>query len=221
MKNIYVLIQYLVIVPMLVAAGTGLVRYRRLGRPQRLLLLLTLLSLAMEGVVSALAYHNQNNLFLAPIDTAIEFTLLALMYRLALRPSWLSRLIPGLLGAFLLGTAFSYTPRLDVAEFSPTQHTLEALLLLSFVGSYFYREIIRPVHSAGLKQDPMFWVSAGSLLYFAGSLLIFFSSNYVLHRSQALSLQVWTVHALLLGLLNVLFAVALACPPRKPWAGIT
>ncbi len=206
---------------MLMAAGIGLVRYRRLGLPQRLLLLLTLLSLATEVVARTLVHYHRPNLFLTPIDTAIEFTLLALMYRLALRPSGLSRSIPWLVGAFLLGTALSYTPRLDVAEFNPAQHTLEALLLLSFVGSYFYREVIRPVAATGLKQDPMFWVSAGSLLYFAGNLLIFLTSNYVLHLSQALSLQVWTVHALLLGLLNVLFAVALACPPRVPRVGIT
>ena len=206
---------------MLVAAGIGIIRYRQLGKPQQLLLLLTLLALSMEAVARTLYYYRHPNLFLGPIDTAIEFTLLALMYRLALQPSSLSRLILWLVGAFVLGSAFSYTPRLDTEEFSPVQHTLEAVLLLGFVGSYFYREIIHPVVSAKLRQDPMFWVSAGALLYFAGNLLVFLSSNYVLQLSQALSFQVWTVHAMLYSLLNVLYAVALACPARLPRAGIT
>ena len=207
--------------PLVLAAVIGLVRYRHLGLPQRRLLLLTLESGGMEATARMVVHYQQSNLFLAPLDTALEFTLPALIYRLVLRPSWLRRLIPCLVGAFLLGTALTYLPRPAQPEFSPWQHTLEAGLILSFVGRYLYREITQPVISDRLEKDPMFWVSAGALLYFSGSLLFFLSSNYVLHLSPALSLQVWTVHALFYSFLNLLYAVALACPPRRPRARIT
>ena len=206
---------------MLVAAGIGLARYQQLDVEQRLLLLLTLLALLMEAVARTVGLLHQNNLFLAPLDTAIEFTLLALIYRRALYPSRLIRVIPWLMGAFLVGTALSFTPRFDVAEFNPGQHTAEAVLVLMLVSSYLYREIVRQLNASPLERSPMFWVSAGALLYFAGNLLIFLTSNYVLHLSRELSMQVWAVHGLLYTMLNVLYAVALACPPRGSVVGVT
>lgn len=200
------------IVPVVVAALVGLVRYRRLGRTQRYLLVLVLFALAMEVTSRAVMRYQQSNLFLVPIDTVLEFSMLALMYRRALRPGRLSRLIPGVAALFVLGSALTYSPRLDTVQFSPVQRFLESVLVLVFVGVYFYREVKRPVITRRLERAPMFWVSSGLLLYFSSSLLIFLSSNYVLNLSVALSRRVWAIHALLYIFLNTLYTIALWLP---------
>jgi hypothetical protein len=199
-----------------VAALVGLARYRRLGYTQRLLLVLTLLALLVEIISLALRYHKRPNLFLAPIDTVLEFSVLGFMYSRTLRPLVVSRFIPFLVGAFVLGSAATYSPRLDTVQFSPVQHFLESLFVLAFVGYYFHREITRELVTRQLERDPMFWVSTGLLLYFLSSMFIFLSSNYMLKNSIEFSRQLWTVHALLYIFLNMLYTVALALPRQQP-----
>ena len=210
------------VIPVVVAALIGLVRYRRLGLVQRYLLALTLLALLVETIARTLAHYKRPNLFLAPIDAVLEFTLLGLMYREALRPSPLSRIMLWLIGLFVLGTVLTYSPRLDTVQFSPVQHFIESVLVLAFVGQFFYQEMTRPVVTSALEHKPMFWVSTGLLLYFLSSMFIFLTSNYILQLSVEISRQVWAIHALLYAFLNILYALALSLPARQPPAlGVT
>jgi hypothetical protein len=202
------------VVAVAATAAIGIGRYRKLGPTQRYLLVLTLLSLLMEAVTRSLWHYKLSNLFLAPVDAVIEFVLLALIYRRELQPMRISRLIPLLLLGFVLGSALSYSPQFDNPQFSPVQHFIESLLVLVFVGCYFYREVNRQVFIRRLECEPIFWVSTGLLLYFLGNMLIFLASNYVLAQSRELSLRVWAIHALLYIFLNILYAVALWLPER-------
>jgi hypothetical protein len=211
-------IPYLIMQSCIVAvAGAtviGLKRFRKLGPSQRYLLALTLLALLMEVIIRILAHYKQSNLFLAPVDTVIEFTFLGLIYRRELQPAGISRLIPLLIVGFVLGSALSYSPQFDNPQFSPVQHFIESLLVLTFVGIYFHREINRQVFIRRLEREPILWISTGLLLYFLGNILIFLTSNYVLNQSKELSIRVWAIHALLYIFLNVMYAIALWLPER-------
>ena len=204
------------VVPVAIAALIGLARYRRLNLVQRYLLVLTLLALLVETIARTLVHYKRPNLFLVPIDAVLEFTLLGLIYREALRPSRLSRLMPWLVGLFVLGSALTYSPRLDTVQFSPVQRFTESVLVLAFVGQFFHQEMTRPVVIPTLERNPMFWVSTGLLLYFSSSMFIFLTSNYVLLLSVEISQRVWAIHALLYIFLNMLYAVALSLPARQP-----
>lgn len=193
----------------------GLVRYRNLGPTQRQLLVLTLLSLLMEIMARLLMYYKRPNLFLAPVDAVLEFVVLGLIYRRELRPARISRFIPLLIAGFVLGTVLSSSLRPDTLQFNPVQHFIESVLVLTFVGIYFHREITRQVVTYRLEHEPIFWISTGLLLYFLSNMFIFLSSNYVLNLDKALSLRVWTIHGLLYIFLNVLYMVALWLPERQ------
>lgn len=201
-------------VPLVVACGVGVVRYRQFDPTRRYLVWLSLLALVVTIANLTLAHFKRPNLVLAPIDTAIEFTLLALMYRRTLKPMAVTRYLPAAIGLFLLGTALSFRPRLDTAEFNPVQHFVESVAVLALVGLYFRSKLTRPVSLAPLEREPMFWVSAGLLLYFSGSILIFLSSNALLHLSLEASRNVWAIHALLYIFLNCFYVVALSVNPQ-------
>lgn len=205
------------IVPVVVAAGIGAVRYRRLDAIQRYLAVLSFCALAIEIIARSLMYLKRSNLFLAPIDTVLEFSLLMLMYRLALRPSVASRFVPVLLVGFVLGSALSYSLQLNTVEFNPVQRFIESICVLTFVLLFFRREILRKKVTVALERLPIFWASAGLLLYFSGSILIFLSSNAVLHYSQAMSVSVWAIHALLYTFLNIFYAIALSLNTQRPY----
>jgi hypothetical protein len=74
---------------------------------------------------------------------------------------------------------------------------------------------------APLEQEPMFWVSAGVVLYFTGNSLIFLTSNLTLFYSRELSLTVWTVHALLYSFLHGFYIVALCVTPQLSTPNVT
>ena len=204
------------VVPVFITAVIGVVRFRQFNRVQRYLVGLTLCALLMEVCGHILAHYKRPNLFLAPIDTTLEFGFLALIYQRVLRPGVASRFIPVVALAFVLGSALTFSPRLDTVQFSPVQHFLESVLVLGFVLLFFYREINRKVIAVRLEREPMFWISTGLLLYFSGNALIFLSSNYVLNHSRATSMSVWAIHAVLYMLLNVFYALALCLRPPRP-----
>ena len=209
-------------VPLAGACVVGIVRYRRLETARRYLVWLSWLALLVTAGSMWLAAQRRPNLFLAPIDTAIELTLLALMYRQALGRHVVARYLPLGIALFLVGTALTYVPRLDTVEFSPVQHFIESIVMLALAGLYLWQLLQPPVTLVPLEQEPMFWVSAGVVLYFAGNSLIFLTSNLTLFYSRELSMTVWAVHALLYSFLNGFYIVAL-CVPRKATAapGIT
>lgn len=199
---------------MAAACLVGVARYRRLDPTRRYLVWLSLLALLVTIASLVLAHYKRPNLFLAPIDTAIEFTLLALMYRRTLHTTAVARYMPTVIAVFLLGTAISYRPSLDTVEFSPIQHFVESVVVMALVLLFFRRKLARPISLAPLEHEPMFWVSAGLLLYFSGNMLIFLSSNLTLHISLEISRNIWAIHALLYIFLNCFYVVALSVDPR-------
>lgn len=203
------------IVPVLVAAIVGAVRYRHLPPALRCLAWLAWYTLSMEVFTRALGLFYQSNLFMTSLDTALEFGLLAAVYRQALRPSALSRWLPVVAGIFMLVSLLSYLRPAGVAQFNPGQRFAESLLVLALVLAYFLK-VIRELLVVRLERDPMFWVSAGLLLYFAGSVFVFLSSNYVLRHSNTLSLRLWAVHAGLYMVLYGLYSLALWMKPSRP-----
>ena len=71
-------------VPLVVACLMGLVQYRRYEATRYYLVWLSWLALLVTAVAMWFQHQHRPNLFLAPIDAAIEFTLLGLMHRQAL-----------------------------------------------------------------------------------------------------------------------------------------
>jgi hypothetical protein len=200
-------------IPLGVAGVVGVVRFRRLDATMRGLLALVGCGLLMETVAHILQWQHRPNIFLTPLDAALEFALIAWMYRRTLQPWPLTRYLPAIIGLFWLFTVVSYVLQSQLVQFSPVQRFIESLLVLLLVLLYFYKlghdEVVFQ-----LEREPMFWVSAGLLLYFAGNVLIFISSNYLLQFSQQLNQQVWAVHAVLYMLLCSCYTLALWLSPR-------
>ena len=91
--------------------------------------------------------------------------------------------------------------------------------MLTLALLYLGRLLRPPLTLAPLEREPMFWVSAGAVLYFAGSSLIFLTSNLTLFYSRELSLTVWAIHALLYSFLNGFYIVALCVNPLPAGPG--
>ncbi|MEL6274231.1 MAG: hypothetical protein AAFU03_03855 [Bacteroidota bacterium] len=63
-----------------------------------------------------------------------------------------------------------------------------------------------------LEKLPLFWVSAGLLIYFSGSFFIFLAGNYFLPERQTL-MAIYGIHSILNILANIFYGIALWVKP--------
>jgi hypothetical protein len=203
---------YVSVILVFIATLVAVARFKRLGPALRCLAGLLVFETFIELLSRAMLALGHPNLFLLPIDTLVEFGLLAWMYRRVFWPSAVSRWLPAVVVVFSLVSLFSYTRPDNLLHFNAVQRFAESFLVLGLVLLYFYK-VIRELVIIQLEQEPMFWVSVGVLLYFSGNVFIFVSSNYVIQHSETLSLRLWNIHGLLYMVLNSLYAVALWISP--------
>jgi hypothetical protein len=201
--------------PLAVAGVVGALRFRRLTTSMRWLAGLVWFGLLMELVSRWLMLQKLPNLFLAPLDTLAEFAGLVWIYRRELRPWPITRYLPAAIGLFALFTTVSSFTQTTSVQFSPVQHSIESITLLLLALLYFYK-LSHEAVVVQLEREPMFWLSAGLLLYFAGDVLIFIFSNYLLQQySRTLNMQVWAVHALLFMVLGCCYTMTLWLSSRN------
>ena len=202
------------LVPMLLAGLVAALTYRQ--QPANLRAVAWLLAFAIPlnllGVVFAL--QHRNNLFLMPIDLVGEFALLAVIYARTLQTPWFTRLLPVLIAGFAAYVGLDTWLGADLALFRPGPQVVGCLLQMLLVGLY-YRKLLKELHVTHLHREPMFWVSAGLLVYAAGSLQIALFSNFLLHYSQQLTLRIWAINSLLFAALYCCYTRALWLSPRN------
>lgn len=205
----------LTFVPMVVAGVIGLVRFRHLPLNMRYLTVLIGFVLPLNLLGFVLLSQHRSNLFLMPVYAVGELWLLALVYQHTLHWPAFSRAVPWLVGGFAAYALFDSLAAGHRAGFRPGQQVVQSLLLLTFVGLYF-RKLLRELRVEHLRREPMFWVSAGLVIYYLGYLQIAIFSNYLLrYYSQQLNANVWMVHSLLFIILYACYCLALCLPRQK------
>ncbi len=203
------------LVPVVVAAAIGFVRFRQLPASLRYLAGLTWFELPIEVIAFLILLLHGNNLFLMPIYTVGEFGLLALVYRQTLQSTIFTKAVPWLVGAFTIYAVLDSLLFSGLAWFRPGQQVVQSVLILGIVGLYF-RKLLNELQIQRLTQEPMFWVSTGLSLYFLGYLQIALFSNYLLrHYSMQLNENIWSVQSFLHIVLHSCYCLALWMRPQK------
>ena len=198
----------------LLPSAVGLLRYRHLNRPMRLVLYHCLIGFVLNASTTVLAMLTIRNLFLGHLSTLLEFVLLVSAYRLVLatpeQPKrWLfwSMLVFALVA--MLNTVFVQR----IGQFNSYIKVPEAIFMVGLSLLYFRKLLVgKPI--ARLERHPWFWVNAMVLVYFASDFMIFAYSNYILLYSKSLGIHIWFVHALFLILFYGGLSVAMLVAKR-------
>jgi hypothetical protein len=204
----------LTLVPIVLAGLIGLVRFRQLPLNLRYLAGMMGFVLPLNVLGLVLMLQHRNNLFVMPIYTVGELWFLALVYRQTLQSMAFTRWMPWLIGGFIVYVLWDLLQTRSLTVFHPGQQLVQAVLLLLLTGLYF-RKLLREVYVHRLRQEPMFWVSAGLFIYCLGYIQIALFSNYLLRYSQQLNMSIWAVHSLLGMLLYACYSRALWMAPPK------
>jgi len=178
--------------------------YKKLSPALRYIFFLALGSFVLDAIGRTLWINSRSNLFIGHFHTLVEFLLLANAFRIALNGFVSNKVMQFIMLGFAI-LAVLNTIFVQTLEFNNSYIKLfESLLFISFSLLYFYR-LGKEMKIANLEMDPMFWISTGVLIYFAGSFFIFLYANFILLYTQELGIRIWFVHAiffLLFGLLN-------------------
>jgi hypothetical protein len=192
--------------------AVGLRRWPTIGPAHRPLVWFAVVPGCLLGSLSEIGrYVFHNNIAFNHLGTLAETLVLSWAYWHALRAA---RYVALSAGAFVLVFAVEsgYWHGFWRGENGYT-HSFQTLLLLSFALLYF-EQLLRDLHTISLEQDPMFLVSVGVMLYYAGTIMIFLLENGMQRLHQVN--QIWTIfiiQATLLIIFNALLALALW------WAG--
>jgi hypothetical protein len=216
---VFVLVGRSLPIILLMVGLLGLIRYRTLTPELRWLVGVIWFGLAMELVSQTLTKLYHTNLWLIPIDAAVELWLLSVVFARALHSPAFTRVRPWLAVAFMgyaaLSSGLTIQFSRSAAKFQPVLQVVESLMILGMAALYF-RKLLNDLQVQVLARDPMFWVSAGLVIYSLSKLLIALFSNYLLeHYSQQLSLLVWTINGLLTIVLYLCYLRALWLRPQK------
>ena len=189
--------QFCIGIPLLV----GLFFFRRLNRSQRLLFLLVLASCIVETIASMMtAYKFSNNLYVYNSYTIINLNIVFLIYLALFKPRTKSVLT----GFLILANGFALLNAIFLQPFNTFNSNtlvLVSVILLIMALSYFYR-LMTDVKFHKLERDPLFWLSAGIIMYYSSATVLFIYSNHVIAydpndpNSELLFLASWGLNSI-------------------------
>lgn len=165
-----------ILVPILI----GIVKYKKLFGPLRLVLLFLGVSLLFEIVVYSLAFNGINNMPFFHLFSLVQLCFISTFYYLAFKDAFLRKGILVTAVLLLLFMAYNSLYLQGIYKFDSNSKGLLGLfsIILSLL---YFRKIMHEEILVRLEEHPMFWVNSGIMIYFAGSIFLFsfFNEKFV------------------------------------------
>lgn len=183
-------------------------RYRVAGRALKILFYFLLISAAVNGVATVMATYHMRNLPLLHLYTAVEGMLLFYYFRTVFTSPLNARIAGWLVVLFPVLSILNFAFLQSLHEFNTYTRPLEAILITACCFLYIAESSSREEEIAWTTV-PYNWVKAGLLLYFPAAFAIFtFSNHMITSGNYAMANKVWFVHAILVVVMYVCFAIA-------------
>lgn len=190
----------------------GIIRYRKLGSDQRLLVLLLIITAIVELTSRILWTLKANNMPLFHVFAIVEVLILLSIYRLNFDSPPIKNTIQYVkiaLGVFaVINVAFLQ----KLTTFNSNALTLNSVVLICCGVGYFY-QLLRNITIEHLEKNPMFWINVGVLVYFSSSIILFHVSNRLIPEDLVTRGVAWGIHAIFNAFHYLAFAIALWMKP--------
>jgi hypothetical protein len=195
-----------VIIPIVFA----IVKYRHINKPLTTIFLYLLFAGLVNACASVLAFRHINNLPLLHVYTIIEFLFLGIFFYQFIEQQKVRKLILGSILLFPVFGVVNFSFIQNLHAFNSYARSVEAVLLIVFSVIFFYTQTSdKPDHR--WHMQPETWIVTGILIYFSSALVQFSFSNIVSNLvSRNTKLFIWAIHATLVLIMYLLFAVGFA-----------
>lgn len=165
----------------------------------------------MDVVTIILAHYKINNSINSHLDTLAQILFLGVLYFYTLKVQTLRKPTISITIILVLFTILNGIFIQGFDHFNSYSRTAVNMFLIVLPLFYFY-ELLRMEKIVKIEKEFMFWVSVGTLIYYAGTLFVFILClNPEIGLSKEISNQIWVVNSVLTILQNILFGGAILC----------
>jgi hypothetical protein len=193
-----------VLVPLAIAFP----KMKHLSFPLRIFVYYLLFGGSMNVAAILLAKNRINNLPLGHLFTVGECLILCCFYFQLTRNQLARRLLQWLAASFTILFLFNIYFFQDLFTYNSYSRTLEAFLMMVVSTGFLQQQLsIKETTRQPWFHSPFLWITMGLLIYFSGSLFLFFFSE-VISRQMEFYRFGWAMHAVLILLLYTTAAIA-------------
>ncbi|MBR9977974.1 MAG: hypothetical protein KFH87_07790 [Bacteroidetes bacterium] len=194
---------YTVAIPLL----PGLIGLRWLDKPYRFFVYLLAFTFLTELAGMLLSRMEIPNLWLYNTYTAIEYTLLMLIFSMINQNERIRRLLLFSIPVFLVIWIFSTFILKSSDQFQGIFLSIVSVVFVIISVATLINEMRNS--EVLLVDNPVFWFSSGVLIYFAGNVIVFALIDQLLGESEAALYSGWLIHAAMNVTKNLLFTIAI------------
>ena len=151
---------------------------------------------------------NINTLLGYHLFTAIEFTFYLLIFREILSGNFIRQLISWMIPLVWVFKLIDITYITGTDQFDNVAITIQALTCIILCICFFH-QTLQQLRIGRLECYPPFWICAGILVYFSGSLFIFLFSTYIVNQGNSFYFLHWSLHTFFSLLKYVAFSIGL------------
>lgn len=164
---------------------------------------LTLLRNAVTFIMNQLGVYN---IYIYNWHNLLEFILIAVIYRIAVKNPYFKFLAIGGIVIVICTAFLDYNTLLNVKtkDFNQFSYNLSGFIAIVFILFYFY-QLLKSLHVPKLTRFPLFWFSAGALLYYAGTIFSYIFIETTFNSTIELRQQYWMIDAVL----SIIFSIFL------------
>ncbi|MFD2067990.1 hypothetical protein ACFSKU_13930 [Pontibacter silvestris] len=156
----------------------------------------------------------QSNLWLAHLYVPIQFVLLAANYFVSFKKPLLKCGVAVVVAGLVLVSIANAFLGEGITQMNSIPRVLESILLIGMAVLYFYQTLQNFNHTY-LDRDPMFVLSCGVLIYFAGTSMAYAMFNQALAESYDAARICLTINLVLNIFFNSVLMMALTRTPVR------
>ena len=198
------------------AFACSLFTFKHLPGAIKLFALLLGVTFVVESIGFYGLFYGEPALYLYHFFNPFAYVLIAYIYSTVIKTSWRKKLIrftiPGILVLSLLLTLF-VQPLHTVNSYA----TMTISAFFVFLSLLYYYELLNQDDTAALTSRPLFWISTGNLVFYAGIFFLEGFVTYFIKYAPDLGRKLMFINYFLNFVLYTLYSIGFLCtrPNRK------
>ena len=183
----------------------------------RLFTIITGVTFLIESIGFYLLFFTEHpRQYLYHFYVPFMYIIMAYIYYKAITTSWKVKLIGWSIPVFLVLAIYLtfFIQKIDVVN---TYATMVVSILIIGLSLFYYFELLQKEGSYSMGRDPLFWISTGNLIFYAGVFFLMGLLNYLMREMLELSKQLMVINYGLNYVLYSFYCVGFLCtrPNRK------
>ncbi len=196
-----------------IPAIAGILRFRRLNNAMKVFLLLSLFSCVEISIEYVLGRNHINNASLSNDSYPIESAFICAVYILSAGRKTIKQII-SMLALLYFAIWIVNKIYFDIPDQSNDQMAMASGIFIIIISVITIQTTVSKMNHP-LIDEPIFWVSSGTLIYWTGVLFILGSSNELLKMGTSYFQKAWYVNWSLTIVANAMFTKAYLCRPKN------